>query len=89
MLDRIKTFLDGLLLENGCPSLTRVLSVVGYLAFLIASAYLIINEQRWDHYETFAAITGGGGACTQVANKLINSKYNPGMVKLSGKEPLK
>lgn len=30
----------------------------------------------WGNYETFATITGGGGAATQVANKLINSKFN-------------
>ena len=27
-------------------------------------------------YDTFASLTGGGGAATQIANKLINSKFN-------------
>ena len=30
----------------------------------------------WGNYETFATMTGGGSAATQIANKLINSKYN-------------
>lgn len=32
--------------------------------------------KRWDHYETFASLTGGGGAVTQIANKINNSMYN-------------
>jgi len=65
-----------LLQENGELSLTRVLAVVGFLAFLIGSAYLIWRGQKWDNYETFATMTGGGGLATQIANKFLNSKYN-------------
>ncbi|HBS57702.1 MAG TPA: hypothetical protein DEA44_00375 [Firmicutes bacterium] len=71
-----KNFMVGLIYENGDPSLTRVISIVAFLAFLAASAYLIIAGKRWDHYDTFATLTGGGGAATQVANKVINSVYN-------------
>lgn len=73
---RCKNFVVGLTYENDLPSLTRVISIVAFLAFLVASAYLIIAGKRWDHYETFATLTGGGGAATQVANKVINSVYN-------------
>jgi hypothetical protein len=73
---RCKGFMVALTYENGLPSLTRVISIVAFLAFLVASAYLIVAGKRWDHYETFATLTGGGGAATQVANKVINSVYN-------------
>ena len=62
--------------ENGEYSFTRILSVVGFGAFLIGSTYLIYKGISWGNYETFATMTGGGGAVTQIANKLINSKYN-------------
>lgn len=74
--ERSVNFLVGLTYEGGLPSLTRVISIVAFIAFLVASAYLIIAGKRWDHYETFAALTGGGGAATQIANKVINSLYN-------------
>lgn len=68
MLDMLK--------EGGAYSLTRVLAVVGYAAFLLGSGYLIATGNTWGNYETFASLTGGGGAAMQVANKLINSRWN-------------
>ena len=65
-----------LIQENGQLSLTRVLTVVAFAAFLVASAYLILSGQTWSHYDTFASLTAGGGLATQVANKFVNSKYN-------------
>ena len=65
-----------LLYENGRLSLTRVLAASGFLAFLAGSAYLMWRGLTWGNYETFATVTGGGGAATQIANKLINSRYN-------------
>lgn len=68
-------YLKMLLYENDELSLTRVIAVIGWLAFLSVSAYLVYTHQKWDNYDTFASFTGGGAA-TQVVNKLINSKYN-------------
>lgn len=65
-----------MLKENGEYSLTRIFAVIGYISFMIASGYLIYNGKTWGNYDTFAALTGGGGAATQIANKFINSKYN-------------
>ena len=65
-----------LLYENNELSLTRTLAIVGWLAFLIVSGYLVARGTSWQNYETFASLTGGGGAATQIANKFINSKYN-------------
>ena len=69
-------FWGAMINENGIPSLTRAISIIAFLAFLGASFYLMWQGQRWDHYETFAFITGGGGTGAQVVNKYINSKYN-------------
>lgn len=65
-----------LLYENKELSLTRTLAVIGWLAFLSVSFYLVYMHQTWANYDTFAGLTGGGGAATQVMNKFINSKYN-------------
>lgn len=65
-----------LLYENGELSLTRVITVIAWAAFLAVSFYLAYTAQSWGNYDTFAFLTGGGGATTQVVNKLINSKYN-------------
>ncbi len=65
-----------ILKEDGVYSLTRIFAVVNYLVFLIGTAYLIATGKTWGNYEIFAIMTAGGGAVTQLSNKLINSKYN-------------
>lgn len=76
MGEKICGFICALIYENGIPSLTRVLSMVSFCAFLLGSAYLMINGQTWQHYDTFAFITGGGGTTAQVFNKYFNTKFN-------------
>jgi hypothetical protein len=68
--------LKDLLYENDSLSLTRLMSVVGYLLFAGCSIFLMITGNTWSDYATFASYTGGGGAVLQVANKYVNSKYN-------------
>lgn len=69
-------YLKMLLYENDELSLTRCITVVAWAAFLAVSFYLVYTAQAWGNYDTFAFLTGGGGATTQVVNKFINSKYN-------------
>lgn len=69
-------YLKMLLYENNELSLTRCITVIAWAAFLAVSFYLVYTAQAWANYDTFAFMTGGGGATTQVVNKLINSKYN-------------
>ena len=69
-------YLKMILYENNELSLTRCITVVAWVAFLAVSFYLVYTAQSWGNYDTFAFLTGGGGATTQVVNKLINSKYN-------------
>lgn len=69
-------YLKMLLYENNELSLTRCITVIAWVAFLAVSFYLVYTAQSWGNYDTFAFLTGGGGATTQVVNKFINSKYN-------------
>lgn len=74
--------LKKMLKEQDEYSFTRLLAAISFAAFLIGSFYLLVTHTTWGNYETFATFTGGGGAVTQIANKLINGKYNtnPGEV---------
>lgn len=72
----IVKYLKMLLYENNELSLTRCITVIAWASFLAVSFYLVYTAQAWGNYDTFAFLTGGGGATTQVVNKLINSKYN-------------
>ncbi|MEY2701387.1 MAG: hypothetical protein RLY43_7 [Bacteroidota bacterium] len=69
-------YIKMLLYENNELSLTRLLAVTGWIAFLIVSGVLVYKGTNWQNYETFSTMTAGGGAATQIANKFINSKYN-------------
>lgn len=76
------------LYENDSLSLTRLLALGGWILFAGVSVYMVINQIEWNDYSTFGMLSGGGGAATQVANKLMNSKYNsaPGSYECSSGE---
>lgn len=74
--EQIKILLRGMFYENGLPSFTRVLALLGYITFIIGSFYLMIKGIHWEDYSIFASYTGGGGVALQFANKFIDSKYN-------------
>lgn len=76
MTHQIKGLANDVLVENGEVSLTRLMTVAYFVAFVAITVYLVINGQTWGGYDTFAAISGGGGAASLVGNKFINSKYN-------------
>jgi len=69
-------FLKGLLYEGDSPCIPHILALVGYVAFLVGSGWLLYHSAQWIHYETFAGLTAGGGTASVVTNKFINSKYN-------------
>lgn len=62
--------------ENGVVSLTRIIVALNYVLFVLGTVYLIITDQTWGNYDTFAVITATGASATQLVNKFINSKYN-------------
>lgn len=72
--------------ENESLSFTRVIAATGYVAFLLASFYLMITNGHWDHYDLFASYAGGGSAALQFANKFVNSKYNSAIGSYDAKE---
>lgn len=72
----VKQFLKGIMWEAEGPSLTRVLTVFAVFLFTLVTLYLVFAGHRWEHYDTFASIAGGGGLLGQVGNKFINSKWN-------------
>lgn len=88
VLQWLNELFKGMMYEDDMLSLTRVLSVSGYAAFLIGSIYLMVNNITWDGYSTFAGYTGGGGAALQFGNKLVNSKYNSAIGSYSPKEDI-
>ena len=75
------------LYENNELSLTRLIAVASWLLFAVVSIYLVAFNITWADYATFASITGGGGAATQIANKLMNSKYNTATGSFEPKKP--
>ena len=70
--------------ENDKLSLTRVLSFLSFIFFIVVSIYLLITNKPWIHYETFAYITCGGALGTQIANKVSNNKYKNGSKNTDG-----
>ena len=87
-INKCEILLKMALFENNQLSLTRLLALGGWVLFAVVSVYMVINQIEWNDYSTFGMLSGGGGAATQVANKLMNSKYNsaPGTYKTSGSE---
>ncbi len=73
MLSRIA---KSLLYEAGQLSLTRVLTIASFALFAAGTGYLLLSAQTWQHYDTFATLTAGGGLATQLGNKIVNSRYN-------------
>lgn len=68
--------IKSILYESGQLSLTRVLTVASFVLFALGTIYLLLLSQTWQHYDTFASLTAGGGLATQLGNKLVNSRYN-------------
>ncbi len=72
----MKNYLKGILYESGESSLTRLIAITSWAAFLGVSFYLSARGIAWQHYESFAMLTAGGGALTQLTNKFLNKKYD-------------
>ena len=74
----MRTIIKNLLSDKGNLSLTRLIAITAWLAFLIVSGYLVITGKEWIHYEVFATFTAGGGAIVRISDKFIGKKYNNG-----------
>lgn len=78
-MDRIKTFLFGLLYENNEPSLTRCIILASFFIFIIGTIVDIImslHGKVWESYQTFATVTGGGSIGAKLTDKITNTIVN-------------
>ena len=64
-----------MLKESNTFSLTRFISVVSWIVWLIVTVYLVLTNHSWANYGEFTA-AAGTAAFGQLVNKFINSKYN-------------
>lgn len=69
-MDKVKTFIFSLLFENGEASLTRCLIAASFLLFICVSVYLLLSGVKWQDYNTFATITGGGSIGAKIADRV-------------------
>ena len=77
-----------MLKECNTLSLTRFISVISWVVWIIVTIYLVLTNHSWGNYGEFTA-AAGTAAFGQLVNKFINSKYNtkPGEVgKIISKE---
>lgn len=79
---RIRSFLVGLLYENGTPSRTGLaalaLIMLPLLATIVLTVYLVVTGKAFSYYKEFLdavqwQVTSGGGLLG--ANKMILNKY--------------
>lgn len=56
------------------PSLTSTMAVTAFMLFIIVTCYLVATGQSWQHYDSFAQVTCGGGLLMQLGGKYINNR---------------
>lgn len=61
--------------NDGRVSLSKVLSTIGYMTFIILSVYLALAGKTWGNYGEFA-LAAGGSILVRFADKCINKRYS-------------
>lgn len=64
--------------NQGNISSTKIMSFIGFLAFLVTSAFVIWLLPDKFNYELYAILTGGGAVGSRVIDKWLNIKANKG-----------
>lgn len=62
--------------KDGHISSTKVMSFIGFFAFLITSALVIWLMPEKFNYELYAILTGGGAVGGRILDKYLNIKAN-------------
>ena len=62
--------------KEGNLSTTKIMSFVGFFAFLATSVYVLYACPEKFNYELYAILTGGGSVGTRVLDKWLNIKAN-------------
>ena len=57
-------------------SITKIMSFIGFLAFLITSGFVIWLMPDKFNYELYAILTGGGAVGTRILDKYMNISNN-------------
>lgn len=64
-----------MLKNDGKLSLSKVLSTIGYMTFIVLSIYLALTGKTWGNYGEFA-MAAGGSILVRFADKFLNKKYS-------------
>lgn len=62
--------------NQGNISSTKIMSFIGFLAFLITSGFVLWLLPDKFNYELYAILTGGGAVGSRVIDKWLNIKAN-------------
>ncbi len=62
--------------KDGILSSTKILSLSGYLAFLVVSALVLYTVPEKFNYELFAILTAGSGTGLRIFDKYLNLKVD-------------
>ena len=60
----------------GNISTTKIMSFVGFLAFLATTVYVLYACPEKFNYDLYAILTGGGAVGSRVIDKWLNIKAN-------------
>ena len=62
--------------KDGHVSSTKVMSFIGFFAFLITSGFVIWLLPEKFNYELYAVLTGGGAVGSRILDKWLNIRSN-------------
>lgn len=62
--------------NSGNLSSTKIMSFIGFLAFLITSVFVIWLMPDKFNYELYAILTGGGAVGSRILDKWLNIRAN-------------
>lgn len=61
--------------KDGKLSLTKIITLTGYIIFIIMSIIILFHNPEKFDYKIFAILTGGSSAGLRMYDKLINNKF--------------
>lgn len=62
--------------KDGHTSSTKVMSFVGFFAFLITSCFVLWLHPEKFNFELYAVLTGGGAVGSRILDKWLNIRAN-------------
>lgn len=62
--------------KDGNLSTTKIMSFMGFIAFIVTTGFVLWLVPDKFNYEIFAILTGGGAVGSRVLDKWLNIKAN-------------